>query len=380
MNADRHADIAAETRRDHQPMRVAVVAHVRHPIAAPFMGGMEAHAALLVRTLAARGHCVTLFAAGDSASDLPLSPIAPRSYESELPWAQHHGTPVLRSWLHRAYAKAWRRIGDGDFDIVHNNALFPDLHGWAARDGIPMVTSLHVPPFALLREAIERAERPWLRQTVTSASQLPLWPTLDRNRIDIAWNGVDPAAWPFRPRGNARAVWVGRITPTKGTVVALRAASEAGVALDVIGPIECADYFREVAPLITGAHRYLGHLSGAKLAAAIGDASVMVATPMWDEPFGLTVAEAMACGVPVAALDRGAMREVIGDAGAIADYVAGLPAAILRAGSMSRGAARLRVERLFSADAMVARYEDAYAAAHAAAPASSCASTEALLA
>lgn len=370
----------------NERLRIAVIAHLRHPIAAPFMGGMEAHCDLLVRALVDAGHDVTLFASGDSASDLPLHPIAPRAYEADLPWALWHGRPELRRWLFGAYARCRDAVRGGGFDIVHNNSLFPELHDWAAQDGTPMVTSLHVPPFRFLREAIERAAVPWIRHTVPSASQLALWPGIDRDRLDVAWNGIDLSRWRFRERGNGRAVWFGRITPNKGTLAALHAASAAGVALDVIGPVECSDYFAEVAPLIAGEHRYLGQLSGDALAHAVGAASVLLATPMWDEPFGLTVAEAMACGVPVAALDRGAMREVIGDTGAIATDTAALPGAIARAMHADRAAARARVAALFTAGAMVARYRTAYAAAiagaadRAAARSSNIRSTAALLA
>ena len=106
----------------------------------------------------------------------------------------------------------------------------------------------------------------------------------------------------------------------------------------------------------------------------------LIATPMWDEPFGLVAAEAMACGVPVAALDRGAMREVVGEAGAIAASTTDLPAAIRIAMTADRAICRARVERLFSTEQMIADYEDAYGAAIAGLSASSAASTRALLA
>ncbi len=343
-------------------LRIAVIAHVRHPIAPPFMGGMEAHCDLLVRGLGRAGHDVRLFASADSAADLPLHPIAPVAYEAELPWALWHGSKELNSWLGAAYARCWSAIVDGDYDIVHNNTLFPDLHDWAARDGVPMLTSLHIPPFDRLRTAIERADVPWLRQTLTSVSQRQVWTSLNPERVDIAWNGIDLKRWRFQPRGNGRAVWYGRITPNKGTVEALRAATAAGIGLDIIGPIECSTYFAEVKPLLTAPHRHLGHLSGKALVEAVGAASVMIATPMWDEPFGLTLVEAMACGVPVAALDRGAMREVIGDKGVVADTPETLANAIQSAMVKDRLAARARVEANFTAEAMIARYETAYAA------------------
>ncbi|WP_344696138.1 glycosyltransferase [Sphingomonas rosea] len=362
-----------------RPLRIAVIAHVRHPVAAPFMGGMEAHCDTLVRGLVEAGHDVTLFASGDSDPALPLHPIAPTSYEAELPWALWHGTPTLRAWLTRTYARAWTEILAGDYDVVHNNALFPDLLDWGTRDEVPMVTSLHVPPFEALAEAVARnADIPWQERTVCSGQQQGLWPA---GRTRVAWNGIDIARWPFTAHGQGRAILVGRITPTKGTLEAIDAAEAAGIALDIAGPIDCRDYWAEVKARLRLPHRYLGHLSGNALVTAVRQSSVLLATPMWDEPFGLTMIEAMACGVPVAGLARGAIPEVIGEAGAVAATVADLPRAIRRALGVDRATARARAGRHFSVAAMIERYEAAYASAVAGARfASSRARTRALLA
>lgn len=360
------------------PLRIAVIAHVRHPVAAPFMGGMEAHCDTLVRQLVGEGHDVTLFASGDSAADLPLHALAPHAYEAELPWAEWHGTETLRRWLLRAYRQAWDEIVAGGFDIVHNNALFPDLIDWASRDRVAMVTSLHVPPFDALHAAVARnAGTPWQRFTVCSGQQQGLWPA---GATEVAWNGIALGNWPFVAKGEGRAIWVGRITPTKGTLEAIAAADAAGVALDIAGPIDCRDYWDEVRPKLRAPHRYLGHLSGPALTRAVSEASVLIATPMWDEPFGLTLIEAMACGVPVAALGRGAIPEVVGDAGAVAPTVAELPDAIRAAMRIDRSIPRARVEQHFSAAAMTHRYAEAYASASAGLSASSMASTRAELA
>lgn len=345
-------------------MRIAVIAHLRHPIAPPFKGGMEAHCHALVTALQAAGHDVTLFASGDSDAALPIVAATPRHYEAVLPWAHWHGTPTLTEFQERAFTIAWNGIVEGGFDVVHNNAMHPSLHRWAVRDHIPMLTSLHVPPFNGLAEAIGANLAQWLRQTVTSkAHAATWWPTLPGSAT-VVHNGIDTARWPFRASGNGRALWCGRLTPTKGTAVAIKAARAAGVALDIVGPIDCQTYFdEEVAPLLDDDHVYRGLMSGEALAQAMAAASVLIATPMWDEPFGLVAAEAMACGVPVAALDRGAMREVVGEAGAIAASPADLPAAIRRAMTVDRAICRARVERLFSIAQMIAGYEAAYAAA-----------------
>ena len=343
------------------------------------MGGMEAHCETLVRGLIAEGHDVTLFASGDSTSDLPVRAIAPRAYEAELPWAIWNGTPTLREWLLRTYRRAWDAIVDGGFDVVHNNALFPDILDWASRDRVAMVTSLHVPPFEALGEAVARnAAAPWQEFTVCSSQQQRLWPD---GATRVAWNGIAIDRWPFAKTGGGRAIWVGRITPTKGTLEAIDAAAAAGVPLDLAGPIDCQDYWERVSARLRPPHRYLGHLSGAALTRAVQEASVLVATPMWDEPFGLTLVEAMACGVPVAALGRGAIPEVVGEAGIVADSPAQLPEAIRQAMKIDRMVPRARAERHFSAAAMIGRYRPAYASAMAGLPlASSEASTRALLA
>ncbi len=362
-------------------MRIAVVAHLRHPIAAPFMGGMEAHCHQLVLALLARGHDVTLFASGDSDPHLPLHPVAERHYEAVLPWAQWHGTEQLTAFQDAAFGRAWAALTDQGFDIVHNNAMHPALHRWARRDGKPMVTSLHVPPFKGLSYAIRDEAAPWLRQTTTSRAHMVGWWTEPPATASVVHNGIDTERWTFQPRGNGRAVWAGRITPNKGTAIALETAKRAGIALDVVGPIDCMDYYSdEVAPLLDATRVYHGLLGGAELVRIVSAASVLLSTPMWDEPFGLIAAEAMACGVPVAALNRGAMQEVVGDCGALATDTATLEEAISLAMRIPRASCRARVARLFSIDAMVDGYERAYASAIEGARLSISASTLAVLA
>lgn len=336
------------------------------------MGGMEAHCHQLVRALVARGHDVALFASGDSDPALPLIPIAERHYEAVLPWAHWHGTAELTAYQDAAFGRAWALIGQGGFDVVHNNAMHPALHGWARRDCMPMVTSLHVPPFPGLSDAIAAQAAPWLRQTTTSRSHARSWWPVPPAAASVVHNGIDVARWRFRAEGNGRAIWCGRVTPNKGTAVALAAARLAGIALDVIGPIDCQTYFDdEVRPLLDRDRVYHGHVGGSALVDAMGAASVLLATPMWDEPFGLVAAEALACGVPVAAIDRGAMREVIGGCGALATAptAVALAAAIPAAMAISRMACRDHVARSFSVEAMLDGYEAAYAAARASSPA-----------
>ena len=324
---------------------------------------MESHSWHLARGLAERGHAVTLFAAGGSEAGVPLVPLTPEPYEARFPWALWRDRPELHAHLDRAHAAALARISEGGFDVVHNNGLhrFPPRHARAARQ--PTVSAMHVPPFDALRRAIHDSAAPWHRVTVPSARQLERWWDDPPGEARVVHNGIDPADWPFAGTGDGTAVWSGRIMPNKGTAQAARAARRAGVPLAILGAVEDRAYFeREVAPLLGGGVSYRGHLQGAALARAIGRASALLFTPMWDEPFGLAAIEAMACGVPVAAFDAGAVREVVGDCGAFAPPgdVAGLACALGTAMRMDRRAARARVERRFTLARMIERFEACY--------------------
>ncbi|SFC21363.1 glycosyltransferase family 4 protein [Tropicimonas isoalkanivorans] len=348
-------------------LRIAVVSHVRHPIAPPFMGGMEAHSWHLAKALKARGHDVALFASGDSDAGVRVHPLMEEHYDRAFPWHDYHGTDTLNRVLDDAFARALDALAEGGFDIVHNNSLHRYPPRLARRDRVPMVTSLHVPPFDALRRAVHASAAPWCRFTVCSDRQRQVWwPDGAPDEAHVVPNGIDLADWPFSPTGDGSAVWAGRITPTKGAHVAVKAARIAGVPLTLFGTIEHRDYFEdEVRPHLGADVRYGGHLSSRDLAAEFGRASALLFTPHWDEPFGLSAIEGMACGLPVAATDMGAVREVIGDCGRYAppDDPNRLADALLEALSIPRTQPRRRVEKQFTIDRMVGAYEDLYGTA-----------------
>ncbi|MBD8734710.1 glycosyltransferase [Sphingomonas sp. CFBP 13706] len=346
-------------------MRIALLSHVRQRIAQPFMGGMESHSWYLAEGLQARGHDVVLFASGDSDPRFAIDPVLPEHYERVFPWAEHRGSAPLIAHVDQGYLAACDRIAAGGFDVVHNNSLsrFPIEPQRTAI--VPTVTSLHVPPYDALHWFVKASPSPTHRLTVTSQSQLRAWwPDGAPAEASVLHNGIDPAAWRFSPAGDGSAVWSGRMTPNKGPHLAVQAARRAGVAITLYGQIEDPDYWAaEVAPHLGPDVRYGGHLDGAALASALGQASVFLFTPCWDEPFGLVAAEAMACGLPVAAFDMGAAREVVGEAGCLAGPgdVEGLAAAIPAAMAIPRDVPRARVERLFTRDRWLDRCEALYA-------------------
>lgn len=354
------------------------------------MGGMEAHAHQLCSALRDSGHDVTLLAAGGS-SDPRLQAICDEPYEAVLPWEHWRGTAQLEAYQRRAFATAMDVVRNGQFDVVHNNALFPDLIDWLRESGIPAVTSQHVPPFGKMAEAVARTEGcEWAQLTCTSRSQLPLWFADPPANAGVVYNGIDCNKWRPGNERSGRLVWTGRITPNKGLRESIEAVRRADAALDFAGPVEDRAYFQECMSAANGADiRYLGQLQGETLSQVVRCARAALVTPMWDEPFGLVAAEALASGVPVCAFDRGAMREVIGPCGLLAGGgdVEGLAECIGQVDRIDRQSCRTRALDRFSAQAMVAGYEQAYTAAIRgsqigvdAASSSSCASTAALLA
>jgi glycosyltransferase involved in cell wall biosynthesis len=349
-------------------MRIAILSHVRQPIAEPFAGGMEAHSWHLAAGLEARGHEVTLFASGDSDPRFAIDPVLSEHYERTFPWAEHKGLPALIEHVDRGYGGACERLTRERFDVVHNNSLhrFPLQH---AREGrMPTVTSLHVPPFPAIEWFVTNSPAPWHKITVTSERQLWVWfkgaPSPD---VSVVHNGIDLERWRFSAERGTAAIWCGRIAANKGPHFAAEAARLAGVPLDLYGVVEERDYFEQkLVPLLDHSIRYHGHARGEELGDALRRAAVLVFTPCWDEPFGLVAVEAMACGLPIAAFDNGAAREVIGEqVGRFApsEDVAALAQAIREAWSIDRTHPRQRATSLYSNDRMLQRYENLYSSA-----------------
>jgi glycosyltransferase involved in cell wall biosynthesis len=162
---------------------------------------------------------------------------------------------------------------------------------------------------------------------------------------DVVPNGLELRDWPFG-EGGGRAVWSGRIVPEKAPHLAVEACRLAGVPLVLAGPVQDRAYFeRELAPLLGGDVRHVGHLGGRALSAILREASVALVTPAWDEPYGLVAAEAMASGTPVAGFVRGGLSQVVSPRSGV----------LVGAGDVAALA-----EATCGADTMVERYLDLY--------------------
>ena len=345
-------------------MRIALLAHLRHPIAEPYSGGLERHTGMLARELQARGHDVTVFAApgsrvpGKFVAVDPGPPVSHRSGEHES---------ACRESLYDAYDRALDQIELGGFDVVHNNSLhfLPWLRAPHMRT--PFVHVLHTPP---LREVVDacRAVGRGASGRVLAVSRAvgELWSPYVGD-YEVVHNGVAVERWRYstRPVPNL-SVFVGRIVPEKGAHLALDAARMTGRQLIVAGPRDFAheDYFAaEIAPRLDRERRYVGHLDTLATSQLISNAESLLFTSTWAEPFGLVLVESLACGTPVVGFAAGAAPEIVDENTGILVPVNALPAlaeGLDEIPRIDRRACRRRAADHFALETMIEKYERAY--------------------
>jgi glycosyltransferase involved in cell wall biosynthesis len=347
------------------PLRIALIASARHPIRDPFAGGLEAHTWTLSRALRARGHEVTVFAGPGSDPALGVVEMPLRSPRISA-GARRDTSMVASSWLaeHHAYLQLMLHLSGRTvpYDIVHNNSLHHLPVAMAAALSVPVVTTLHTPPTPWLESAVQAAPRCPVRFSAVSDHTAAAW----RHVVPAATvvrNGIDTRCWSPGP-GGEELVWSGRIVPEKGAHLAIEAAQLAGRGLRLAGPVGDQEYFEAcIRPRLGRAITYAGHLQQPDLCELVGSSAAAVVTPCWDEPYGLVVAEALACGTPVCGFARGALPEIVtadcarlvpsGDRAALAK-------AVEPTIGLSRADARRHAETFCSMEVMLSSYERLY--------------------
>jgi glycosyltransferase involved in cell wall biosynthesis len=336
-----------------KPLRIGVLTHIKHPIRQPFAGGLEAFTHDVTLGLRARGHAVTLFAKGGSAA--ALQAVAVPDEEA----CRHPSLSSAYVAEHHAYLKVMQGLDDHGFDVIFNNSLHYVPLTMASLIRTPMLTVLHTPPFFEMLNAL-RGDRSRGRFSTLSTANARQWREVVEDCAVIP-NGIDLDGWRPAASVGEHALWFGRLVPEKGAHLAIDAARQAGIALRLAGHAVDEGYFKaQIQPRLGPGVEYLGHLQRPELAVELAHAAVALMTPCWEEPFGLVVAEALACGTPVVAFDRGAMRDLISDeVGCLvpANDVAALAAAIPRALGKSRQACRARAEAQWNHELMLDRYE-----------------------
>jgi glycosyltransferase involved in cell wall biosynthesis len=330
-------------------MRVAMLSSISWRTPPRAYGPWELVTSLLTEALVARGVDITLFATLDSITAGKLDGVAPRGYSEDT-------SLNAKVWEALHIAHLFERAGD--FDLIHNQADFMPLI-FSRMTETPIVTTIHGFSSASILPVFQRYND---RSAYVAISDADRHPSI-RYAATIH-HGIPIEDFPFNPVGSADLLFFGRFHPDKGAGEAVRAAKAVGRKLVMAGIVQDSDYFAaEVAPFIDGKTvEYRGVVGGAERTRALGEAHVLLHLIHFEEPFGLSVIEAMACGTPVIAYRRGSMPELIDDGvtGFLVDSFEEAVAAIGRIGEIDRAACRHHVAERFTIERMADRYEKLY--------------------
>ena len=326
-------------------MKIAMLAPIAWRTPPRHYGPWELVTSLLTEALVAKGLDVTLFATQDSLTSATLAGPVPRGYEED---------PSIdaKVWEYAHQSHLFARAGE--FDLIHNQADFP-AHAYAPLIDTPMVTTIH----GFSSERILPMYKPYEERVhYVAISDADRHPSL--NYAATIHHGIRLDEFPFDAEGSEDLLFFGRMHPDKGAAEAIRVAQSTGRRLDLYGIIQDTGYFeREVAPYVDDEQIvYHGPVGGETRIKALGGARALLHLINFDEPFGLSVIEAMACGTPVIAINRGSMPELIdpGHTGLLVASEEEAIAAVGQAATIDRGECRHAVEERFSVEAMADKY------------------------
>lgn len=335
-----------------ESLRIALTADPELPVPPRLYGGIERVVDMLARGLVARGHTVTVFANPDSDTAGRL-----------IPWPGRHSRSPLDT-ARNAAALASAALG-GQFDVIHSFSRIAYL--------TPILPTA-IPKLMSYQRSISRRNVGLgvaLSRGTLSFSAISQWMMRDVRQIghwSMIPNGVPLGVYAFQPKvaPDAPLVFLGRIEEIKGPHLAIEIARRADAPLIIAGnvPPEHRAWFEaHVAPHIDDRTvRYIGPVDDAQKSALLGAARAILMPILWEEPFGIVMIEAMACGAPVLGFDRGAVSEVVEDGvtGFVRKDVDDLATAVGRLGGIDRAACRARVEAHYSDRAVIEAYLSLY--------------------
>jgi glycosyltransferase involved in cell wall biosynthesis len=336
----------------HNPtggLRIAVLAPLAWRTPPRHYGPWEQFASLLTEGLVAAGHHVTLFATADSITTATLAASSPTGWSDDASI-----DPKVAECVH--IASVFERADE--FDIIHNGFDFLPLT-YSSLVGTPVVTTIHGFSSPSIVPVYERYDATTAYVAISDSDRHP--------RLHYAatvHHGIDTAAFSCAEVVGDHLLYFGRIHPDKGTAHAIEVARRSGRRLDIAGIIQDHDYFRDqVEPHLDGDQiRYLGPVDASQRWRTLSEAHALLHLIDFDEPFGYSVVEALACGTPVIATARGSMPEII-DHGRTGFLVSDIDHAVATTDSVSeldRGAIRASAVERFDVSRMIAEYEAVY--------------------
>jgi glycosyltransferase involved in cell wall biosynthesis len=332
-----------------EPLRVAMLAPISWRVPPRHYGPWERVVALLTKGLVARGVAVTLFATADSITEATLVGTCPRPYSED-------DTLDPKVWECLHISEVFERARE--FDLIHNHFDFLPL-SYSGLVETPVVTTIHGFSSPRILPVFEKYNASSHYVSISDADRSP--------QLDYAatvHHGIALDEFELRTDSEGYLLFFGRIHHEKGAAEAIEVARRTGRRLVIAGIVQDRDYFdTEVAPHIDDDRvRYIGSVGPDERAEVLGGAAALLHLINFDEPFGLSMIEAMACGVPVIAIGRGSVPEVVVDGvtGFIVSDLDSATTAVQRVDQLDRRAARQHVEEHFSVEQMTDGYLRVY--------------------
>lgn len=330
-------------------MRIAVLAPISWRVPPRHYGPWEQFASLLTEGLVAAGMDVTLFASADSITNAQLIGTAPTGYSEDA-------TLDVKVWECLHISALFERASE--FDVIHNGFDFLPLT-YAALVTTPMVTTIHGFSSERILPVYQKYNH---RSAYVAISDSDRHRSLDY--VATIHHGIDMKAFSTHGQPRHYLLFFGRIHPDKGTARAIEVARRAGLPLTIAGIVQDKAYFeQQVKPHIDGSSvRFIGSVGAGERAAVLGGAVALLHLIEFDEPFGFSVIEAMACGTPVVAHRRGSMKKLIdhGENGFLVNSIDDAVEAVRLARRLDPVRVRASVEQDFSVERMIAEYRAVY--------------------
>jgi glycosyltransferase involved in cell wall biosynthesis len=335
-------------------MRIAQIAPLHEAVPPKLYGGTERVVSFLTEELVALGHDVTLFASGDSQTKAKLHAVWPRALRLDTSIRD----PIAP---HMLLMEAVRRQAD-DFDILHFHMDYWPFSLFSRQD-TPFVTTMH-----------GRLDLPELTPVFETFSDIPVISISDSQRAPLpaanyvatVLHGLPSNLLTPQPGPHDYLAFLGRIAPEKRPDRAIRIARAAGIPLRIAAKVDRADqeYFTNmIEPMLAGGGvEMVGEIGDSEKPAFLSGACGLLMPIDWPEPFGLVMIEAMACGTPVIAFNRGSVPEIVenGLTGFIVEDETSAVAAVRRLPTLSREKVRARFEARFTARRMAEDYLSIY--------------------
>ena len=330
-------------------MRIAMLSPISWRTPPRHYGPWESVVSLLTEGLVKKDLDVTLFATGDSETSGTLAAVCPRPYSEDT-----SVDPKVAECLH--ISAVFERAAE--FDLIHNHFDFLPLT-YSGLVDTPLVTTIHGFSSAAIVPVYEKYNA---RGHYVAISEADKSPQLDY--IATIHHGIDIAQFPFSAAAGEYLLFFGRIHPHKGVYEAIQVAQRVGIKLIIAGIIQDEDYYHSrVEHYLDGdAIEYVGAVGPARRAEVLGGALALLHLISFDEPFGLSMVESLACGTPVIAFGRGSIPEIVkhGETGYIVADVEQAAEVVAEIRTLDRSACRKDAERRFSHSRMASDYVRVY--------------------